>query len=286
MTFYPILSFIGAVFSIILAGLVFWRDRHSFVHRIFAIGMVVLALEAGLTGISLLAFLPDEVIRWQHIRLTVTAFIPGLWFLFSLTYGRVNYKAFLKKYRWVILTTFIVPFVLVTFFWESFFTGEPVLESSFFLLRLGWSGYLFHLCFILSVVLILMSLERTLRESVGHMRWQIKFMVLGIGSLFAVRIYTGTQTVLFQYLNMAHQWVNSGILIVVNALILRSLVRARLFNVDFYLSHSFLYNSITLLIAGIYLFVVGVLAKTHLHLLRVRPKLTTRLLQTITWIVP
>ena len=261
MFLYSTLSFISAAFSMVLAGLVFWRDRHSFVHRIFAIGMMSLALEAVLTGISLQAILPDEVIRWEYFRSTVTAFIPGLWLLFALTYARVNHKAFIKKYRWVILATFIIPFVLITFFGKSFFTGESILESSFILLRLGWAGYLFHLFFILSSVLILMNLERTLRGSVGHMRWQIKFMVLGIGGLFAVRIYTGTQTILFQYLNMALQLVNSSILIIVNALILRSLVRTRLFNVDFYLSRSFLYNSITLLIAGIYLLVVGVLAK-------------------------
>ena len=262
MSFSSIISFIGAFFSFGLAGLVFLRDRHSFVHRIFAIGMIALALESLFTGINLLDILPNEVKHWEHFRLTATAFIPGLWLLFALTYARVNFKVFLKKYRWMILATFIIPFVLVTFFWESFFTGEPILGTSFILLRLGWSGYLFHLCFILSVVLILMNLERTLRGSVGHMRWQIKFMVLGIGSLFAVRLYTGTQTVLFRYLNMELELVNCGILLVVNALILSSLARARLFNVDFYLSHSFLYNSITLLIAGIYLFVVGVLAKT------------------------
>jgi putative PEP-CTERM system histidine kinase len=261
MTFSSIISFIGAVFSFGLAGLIFLRDRHSFVHRIFAIGMIALALEALFTGIGLLDILPDEVTYWEHFRLTFTAFIPGLWLLFALTYARVNYKVFLKKYRWMILAAFIIPFVLVTFFWKSFFTGKPILETSFILLRLGWSGYLFHLCFILSVVLILMNLERTLRGSVGHMRWQIKFMVLGIGSLFAVRLYTGTQTVLFRYLNMELELVNCGILLVVNALILKSLARARLFNVDFYLSQSFLYNSITLLIAGVYLLGVGILAK-------------------------
>jgi len=238
------------------------RDRKGLVQWIFAVGMIVLGLEAMLVGIGFKASLPAEAIYWQRIRLITIAFLPGAWLLFSLTYAGVNYKEIISKWRWVVLAAFIIPLTLVTFFWESFFIDEPFLDSpSAWLIRLGWSGYTFHLCLLVGAVLILMNLERTLRASIGHMRWQVKYMVLGIGSIFGIRIYTSSQTILFHSLNTGLLVINTGVLIVASALILRSLLRARSLNLDFYLSHSFLYNSLTVFIVGIYLLAVGVLAK-------------------------
>jgi putative PEP-CTERM system histidine kinase len=262
MTFSLILPFIAAAFSVGLAVLVIFQDRRSFVHRIFAAGMVLLALEAAAIGIGLRTSLFAEMIYWQHIRLIMTSFLPGVWLLFALTYARANYKEVLSRWRWVVLAVFVVPLALSTFFRKSFFIGEPVSDSSLvWLIRLGSPGYIFHLCLLVSAVLILMNLERTLRASVGHMRWQIKYMVLGVGAIFGIRIYTASQTMLFQALNTGLLLVNAGALLIADALILRSVLRAGSFKLDFYPSHSFLYRSFTVIITGIYLLTVGVLAK-------------------------
>src|SRR4030067_1984649 len=164
MSLYSILSFIGALFCLGLVVLVLIRDRRSFVPWAFAPGMIVLALEAVIIGFGLEAFLPDDVIYWQRARLSFTAFIPGIWLLFALTYARVNYKEIISRWRWVVLATFIIPLSFATFFRKSFFAGEPVLDSpSTWIIPLGGSGYFFHICLLVGAVLILMNLERTLR---------------------------------------------------------------------------------------------------------------------------
>lgn len=262
MNLSSILSYIGALFSIGLAVLVFFRDRKAFVHRIFAVGMVLLAIEAVISGIGLKAFSPEEVIYWNRIRLIDKAVIPGVWLLFALAYSRINYKEIISKWRWIVSVTFIIPIALVTIFWRNFFISEPVLDSnSVWLMPLGWSGYAFSLCMLLGSILILMNLERTLRGSVGHKRWQVKYMVLGIGSIFAVWVYTSSQSILFYTLNTNLTLAGSWVLIVASILTLRSVLRTPLLDLDLYLSHAFLYNSITVLIVGIYLLVVGILAK-------------------------
>jgi len=262
MNFFTILPFIGAAFSVGLAVLVIFQDRRSFVHRVFAGGTVLLALEAAAIGIGLRTSLSAEIIYWQNIRLIMTSLLPGVWLLFALTYARANYKEVLSRWRWIILAAFVAPLALSIFFRKSFFIGEPVWDSSIgWLIRLGKPGYVFHLCLLVSAILILMNLERTLRASVGHIRWQIKYMVLGIGAIFGVWIYTASQTILFQSLNTGLLLVNAGALVIADALILRSVLRAGSFKLDFYPSHSFLYNSFTVFIVGIYLLAVGVLAK-------------------------
>lgn len=262
MTFSSILAYIGALFSIGLAILVFTRDRKAFVHRIFAAGMVLLAIEAVIGAISLKALFPGEVLYWHRIRLIDKALIPGVWLVFALAYSRINYKEIISKWRWIVSATFIIPITLVTIFWGNFFKGEPVLDSnSVWLIPLGWSGYAFHLSMLLSSILILMNLERTLRGGVGHKRWQIKYMLLGIGSIFAVWVYTNSQSILFYTLNTNLTLASAWVLIVASILALRSVLRTPLLDLDLYLSHAFLYNSITVLIVGIYLLAVGILAK-------------------------
>jgi putative PEP-CTERM system histidine kinase len=118
-----------------------------------------------------------------------------------------------------------------------------------------------YLLFLVGAVIVLMNLERTFRAAVGTMRWRIKFMIMGVGVLFAARAYSSSQALLFHAVNPSLQAVNSAAMLVACVLILRSLLRAGHFEVSVYPSHSVLHNSLTVILAGIYLVIVGLLAK-------------------------
>lgn len=266
MEFSNIISYIAALFSVSLAVFVLYRDWHSFVHRIFAAGMIALAVESVFTGLCVKVIMPEDMAYWLRVRLFATAVLPGIWLLFSLSFSRANYKEFISRWKWVTVAFFLLPLATIIFFGSSFFVGRPLMSPSFtWVVIIGWPGYVFNLFILVSAVLILMNLERTLRDSTGRMRWQIKFMALGIGCLFAVRIYTASQTMLFHSLNVSLELVNDGALILAGVMILRSLTRTRLLDVDFYPSQTFLYNSFTVLFVGVYLISVGLLAKVALY---------------------
>ncbi|MDP1990495.1 MAG: ATP-binding protein, partial [Syntrophales bacterium] len=133
-------------------------------------------------------------------------------------------------------------------------------ETSALFLRIGGSGYLWHLLWVILSVMILMNLERTFRHATGHMRWQTKFMFLGIGGIFGVRLFTDSQVILFKGIDTGMAIVDLGALLVGAVLIIRSLLRGRPLNASVQLSHQFLYNSFTVLIVGIYFISVGVIA--------------------------
>jgi putative PEP-CTERM system histidine kinase len=266
MNFSTTLSFIAAILSLALAVFVFLRDRHSFVHRLFAVGLMAFALEAGLSGLSFRATSASELAYWQRLKLIVGSFLPGIWLIFSLSFARANYREFLSRWKWILFASFIFPFLMTTVLGDAFFVGKPMVDESLgVMIELGWSGYAYHLFFMLCAVLILMNLERTLRHSTGYMRWQVKFLIIGIGGLFGIQIYLGSQVVLFRALDMSLEMINVGALIVADVLVLWSLLRTRLFNIDFYLSHSFLYNSLTLLLVGIYFIAVGLVARIAVY---------------------
>jgi len=257
------LPFAGALLCSGLAGAVLFRGMRSFVHWTFVVGMMALALEGALTGLSLQAAVPEEVMYWQRLRIIGSAILPGTWLLFSLSFARANYTEFVARWKWTILATFTCPLALATLFSDSLFIGISVMdEFSGWSLRLGWSGYVFSIVFLLGAVLILMNLERTLRGSAGSKRRQVKLMVLGLGGLFAVRIYMHSQVLLFSTINSMLQTIDAGALIGAIMLISVSLVYARPLQVDIYLSQTFLYNSLVLLVVGVYLLAVGGLAKS------------------------
>jgi len=262
MDFSNTIPFIAAFFSISLAAFVLYRDRRSFVHRTFAAGMAILAVEATFTGLCINAIMPEDVAYWLRLRNFATALLPGTWLLFSLSFSRANYQEFVSKWKWITGILFLLPLVTVIFSGNSFFIGKPLMSPSLeWILIIGWPGYAFNLFIIIGAVLILMNLERTLRDSTGRMRWQIKFMALGVGLIMAVRIYTASQTMLFHAMSISLELITDGALILAGLMIVRSLTRTRLLAVNFYPSQAFLYNSFTVLFVGAYLILVGLLAK-------------------------
>ncbi len=265
--FNTLLSLITVLFSFSLAVLVLFRDARFFVHRIFAVGMIALAVESTFAGLSARAILPENVASWEYLRLFVTATLPGIWLAFSLAFSRENYREFISRWRWILVIFSTLPLSMVIFFGRAFFIGRPLVSKEHvWLLRLAWPGILFDVFIMLGVIIILMNLERTLRMSTGRMRWQIKFMIFGLITVFGARIYTVSQQILFKSHALSLSFINDAALLVGSVLIVRSLLRTRNLNVTFRLSQTFLYNSLTILFVSIYLISVGVLVKIAIYL--------------------
>ncbi len=262
-----ILAFVAAIWAGAMAFVAPWRQRLSMilVHWAFAAGMVVLALESFFAGMSANTSQPEAIIHWQSLKLIAMSFLPGIWLFFSLGYSRGNFQEFLNKWRFVLATTFLLPVGLSLAYRANLIVVRPTSDAQS-ALGLGLPGVVLHLLLLIATLIILMNLERTFRASVGTMRWRIKFMIMGLGMLFAVRLYTSSQALLFPGVNLSLDALNSAALLVACLLILRSLLRAGHFDVSVYPSHSVLHNSLTILLAGVYLLIVGLFARVVTYL--------------------
>src|SRR5262245_51843268 len=98
MMFNALLAFAAAAFCAGLAAFVFWTSPQAYVHRVFAAGMGALALQQTCVGFAAGAMLPADMLRWESLGYFVTAVIPGLWLLFSLSYARTNYAEVIGKW--------------------------------------------------------------------------------------------------------------------------------------------------------------------------------------------
>jgi putative PEP-CTERM system histidine kinase len=266
-----ILAYAAAAVTAGIAAVALWRDSRSFSHRVFASGMALLAIEAGLMGLAFRSPTLDSFLFWQRLRIIAASLLPAIWLLFSLTFARVNYREQITKWQTALLLSFLLPVLLATFFYGAFFSGLPVrIDQSALFFRIGWSGYLWNILWVIVDLMILMNMERTFRHATGHMRWQTKFMFLGIGGFFGAHLFTDSQAILFKGINAGLAVVNLGALLLADLLVFRSLVRGKPLQVGIHLSHQFLYNSFTLLIVGIYFISVGVMAWVSLHFEMIR----------------
>src|SRR5437899_3290612 len=186
-------AFAGAVLSAGLAVIVARKERRSIAHWSFVAGMAVLAAEGLFSGLAAQAqhLGPGYVRRmdwWQTLKLAAMALLPGIWLVFSLTYARGNDREFLARWRWVVRGAFVLPVGLVAVLGNHLVSPVPPAgEGGSWRLAWGASGLLLEFLFLAGAVLVLINLERTYRAAVGRMRWRIKYTILGLGVVFAVR---------------------------------------------------------------------------------------------------
>ncbi|MEI6083190.1 MAG: XrtA/PEP-CTERM system histidine kinase PrsK [Verrucomicrobiota bacterium] len=257
-----ILAVIGAVLCLVLAIGAGIRAQRSIARWFFVAGLVVLAVESLCNGLSAASDVPGRIVWWQQWRHVALALLPGLWLGFSLSYSRGNAREQLRKWRALVAAAILIPVGIAVGFRKTLISEIGLVEATnHWLLRFDAPGLALHFMVVIGAVVVLMNLERTFRESVGMMRWRIKYMILGVGVLFGIRLYTSSQAMLFGGMDLFLEHFDSGALIVACLLMLRASLRSGYFDVDLYPSQAVLRSSVTILLTGVYLVIVGALAK-------------------------
>ena len=276
MSLAVMLDFASAFFGGAIAMIAVLRLRRTVAGWFFVAGMALLSCEGVFSGLMTMAGEadPGAAGHWENRAALTMLLLPGVWLFFSLSYARGNYREFLNKWQVALGAAFLVPISLAIFNHGQLVAGQVFIRATgqwlFPLTLAGWGAYMVTL---LSAVVVLMQLERTFWASVGTMRWRIKFMVLGLGLLFAVRVYTASQALVLPVQITVNEriipvtgpqssaaTVNAAELLLACLLMLRSLFRAPS-EVAVYPSHVGLHKSVTAMVAGVYLLIVGVLAK-------------------------
>jgi putative PEP-CTERM system histidine kinase len=256
------LCFLSAGFAGALALAVALRAGRSLPRWLFVAGMLCLVAGNIFSGLSVDSVLLDEKADWETWRLLALSCLPGIWFLFSLSYARGDSDILLARWKVWLIAGGAAPLALAVIFRERMLAfvsplGGEMSET----LHLATAGTALYMIILISAVAALMNLERTYRASVGTMRWRIKFMILGLGVLLVAQAYTSAQVLIFHALNPRMHAVDAGALVLAGLLIARTLSRTGHFEVSVYPSRAVLQSSATVLLAGIYLVLVGALAK-------------------------
>ena len=252
-------AIIAGLLAFLLGAGTFFFGRRAAAHWSFIAGMLVLGTEAICSSLALGALSSPQLIFWNRWKLMASALVPGTWLIFSLTCGRGNSAEFLKKWRPVWLLFLVGPPLAVVLSSHALIQNlETTAPGGPWFVQLGWLGRGLALTLIIVSILVLMNLERTFRAAVGTQRWRIKYLALGIGLLFGVRVYTASQALMFWGYSASLVLLESMALILACVCVGYSLLRSKAAGVEVYPSRAVLQYSVTGIVAGVYLLVIGV----------------------------
>lgn len=263
MTLVSLLPFAAAAMSFLLSIASLLRKRDSFSTWCFAAGMALLGFDSLLAGQNLRSASLDDAVRRLTLSFTLNSFLPAAWLGFSLTYSRGDYRASLAR-GWVLLAiAALLPVGLALGFHDQLV--EVAADGEELLLRPGQIAKVLNLILLVANVWVLMNLEQTFRSAVGTMRWRIKFVFLGLVMIFASRLYVQSQDALYSTFDVTWTGIESSGLLIGCVFLTIAYARTGLAEIDVYPSRAAMRSSVTVLLVGSYLFIVGILARLVTH---------------------
>ncbi|MGJ5819546.1 XrtA/PEP-CTERM system histidine kinase PrsK [Paludibaculum fermentans] len=261
MAFFPFLPFVASILGLLLAAASLVPSRRSFARWCFAAGMVALSLDSYVSGLALRTSVLSDTLQALTLGLIIKSFVPAAWLGFSLAYSRGDFRTSLKRLSLPLAITVLLPIGLSLGYRQQLIdimsTGQPGEPP---LLHLGVMAKVLNGILLIAHVWILTNLEQTFRSAVGTMRWRIKFVVLGLGLIFGARLYARSQGLLYSIYDVNWSAVESIAFLIGCGLLVLAYLRSGVAEIDVYPSQAVLGSSVTVLMTGAYLFIVGILA--------------------------
>ncbi len=255
-----ILSILGALLTFGVGIFVFIRNPRHPANIGFCLGMLSLTIIAAGNAI---VFISDGLgwsLYGKRISLAGEALLAPGWFLFSLTFIRSNYKELLARWKFAVAGLYLgAAFFLLWI--NSYALIDLPFNDVYTIFPLGTVGKYFYLYLLIGILLCLVQLENTLRFSLGSNRRTTKYVIIGVGSVLAYHIYLASQAILFSFLDISYLPVTSIVILISCIITTFAVVRNKLLDVNIFVSRYIIYNSFTILFAGAYLLIVGIVAQ-------------------------
>lgn len=262
VTFFSLLPVVAGSASLVLALLSLVRKKPSLATWCFFAGMVAFGIDSVFTGRGVHATGREDAVFWFTAAFLVKSVIPAIWLCFSLTYSRTNPREFLVRWSILLAVVSLAPIGLWLGFHDRLFEAVPGAgPGDTWRLRLGAYGKALNAIHLTALVLILMNLEQTFRAAVGTMRWRIKFVILALVVIFGASLYVRAQALLYSAPEITLWSVESGGLLIGCVFLVVAYVRTGWAESSVYPSATVLRSSLTVLLVGGYLFIVGVAAQ-------------------------
>ena len=252
---------LAAVVTLMVAVAGLWQSPRLRASQMFALGMLAVAAMQIANLFVVVSDQPTDQLHWFRLAILFEGLGPVCWLAFSLFYARAH-PSKLSTSAWLAIAfVALMPLTIALIAWDRLLILP--MESSMIgrYLLIGSWGRLYTTLILIGSVAPLVNLEATLRASAAVGRWQIKFMIVGIGLLIGFEIYSLSYRLLFSFIDLWMIGPRAIIAIVASGLMVVSLLRARQGTLELGISHTALYRSFTLLLIGGYLIAVGGLAR-------------------------
>lgn len=255
---FSLIGFFAAAMATGMAGLLLIDRSASSSHRSLAALLGVTAIANLANGIGLL----DEphALFWREVAMAAELIQPGFFLLAGLTFLNPDDRSRASFAVWRARVIGLMGLLLGLLTLNGHVFQWRIVGDGVATIALGPWGHIPYFFIVIGTALGLAQLEVVLRASREPVRHKLKFIVIGLGGLAGCQIYQASQMLLLRVWQAEHVAVSSGMMVMALGLIAYGLGRSRFREVlvNAYVSHQALLGSVTVIVIGLYLFMVGV----------------------------
>ncbi|MBI4698894.1 MAG: PEP-CTERM system histidine kinase PrsK [Nitrospirae bacterium] len=250
------LSITASVISVVIVLAVLFRDPRRLANISFSTSL--LASAVSLFGDTMSAIRPDELSFWKTAVFVSEAVMAPSWLLFTLSFAR-SYTNTLGRFSklLIILSPALLIFIIIP---QNALFYSPEFESEKTLF-LGNAGYFFNLLLLFYSIVSIVDLEATMRSSSGTNRWQIKYMLLGVGGILGLNIFYYSHALLYRSLDMSLLPVRICVFLIFTGIISYSILKRKFMDVEIVVSRGIFYRTLSVFVVGFYLLGLGLIGE-------------------------
>lgn len=254
--FFVASAFLASLVTFLLAALLFIKDRTSPLHRTIAFVLLIAGVQQAAEGMALIDF--TDAIRWKRVALIGELLFPAALLYTGLALMRVAALQEDAGVRWRVHMITAVGAALSLSAWS-----DLTLRMDAGRIVLGTIGRVDYIFIVFALALSLAQFEQVLRGAREPLRYQLKFILIGLGAFVGYRVYESSRFLLFPIWQPDDVKVESLVIVISIGLVVYGLRRLRLQEIKakVYIAPQFVYGSVTFLVVGCYLFGVGVVGE-------------------------
>jgi putative PEP-CTERM system histidine kinase len=258
------LPFLAAAAASALAGYLLLTPKS----KVPALRLAAWAVLAGLVQAAngLAVWMPEHAVFWRRLTLIGELFQPGclLWVLLPLLPDRmqpVPYSSRGAQFRVGAVIAIGMAAGLFAWTWSGLLHAPA--QGIYGLIFINSPGRALYSFILVGLVLGLAQIEQLLRTLPEHARYQLKFILLGLGILAAYDVYEVSQVLLLGGFRIEGVWVWAVALMMAAGMIWLGLRRVGpdLMAGSLYISPQVAYGSLTFLLIGLYLLAAGLVGE-------------------------
>ena len=253
----PVSAFIAGLLTFSLACLLIAKkDRANPLNRAIAFVLVIGSAMQIFNGMALAD--STDVPLWRGLALMCELLLPAALLYIGLALMRVAGLQVDMGVHWRTHAVAMIGAGLSFLAWSNmtFYSKNGVVA-------LGPLGRVDYIFIVFTLALGLAQLEQILRGARDPIRYQLKFIVIGLGAFGGYKLYESSTLLLFPIWQPDDVLVDSIVTLTSIGLMVYGLRRVHVQEVKakVYVAPQVLYGSVTFLVIGLYLFAVGVVGE-------------------------
>jgi len=197
---------------------------------------------------------------WKRIVFIAESVMAVSWLLFSISFARTDNWSSVGRFSklFLLISPVFVYFLIAVPLQEFYYSPDFEAEKILFLED---KGFIFNILLLFYSVVSIINLEVTLRSTSEVSMWQIKYALMGTGSIISINIFYYSSALLYRSLNMNLLPVREGIILVAVLLMGYAISKRKAMDVEVIVSRKMLYRSLSVFVIGFYLLGLGIVGE-------------------------